>query len=283
MKHVDILRWGIRERNTDVSVIDFPVSKFPLQFADPKIQSVVKGDRGVSIVRTDSNQIITNAGSDYQLVPHREVLAAVESMFEANSLKYELYDIHTGGTKGNRMYVNYILPSYRFKVEDDEYMPFVQVQNSYDKFILFGLVTGLYRTACWNGNLWGTREMQFTTKKHVSTNISLSDIAWDIDKWIQNLGMAESQLERLRKEPLSETTIEDVLKKILPQEKDQAAFKHFKLLEEYVAELGNNKYALFNALTAYATHGMSNPELCKNYDKARQVQMKVTNVFLQPA
>ena len=41
--------------------------------------------------------------------------------------------------------------------------------------------------------------------------------------------------------------------------------------------------ALFNALTAYATHGMSDSALCKNYDKARRVQMKITSVFLQPA
>jgi hypothetical protein len=75
---------------------------------------------GVAVVRTDTKEIITHAGSDYQLVPHMQVLTAVESMLEANGLKYELFDIHTGGTKGNRMYVDYILPKYKVAVEGDK-------------------------------------------------------------------------------------------------------------------------------------------------------------------
>ena len=272
-----------RIRKTDKSIIDFPVSKFDLRFVDEKMQKVAKGDCGVAVVRTDTKEIITHAGSEYQLVPHMKVLTAVEAMFEANGLEYDLFDIHTGGTKGNRMYVDYILPKHKIEVQGDDYTPFVQVQNSYDKFILFGLVTGLYRTACVNGVLMGMRNMQFLTKKHVEGNISLKDIAWNIDDWILNLKITQKQLSKLFKAPLSKTTYEDVIKEILNKEKDQTIFAETKLLETYKKEFGNTEYALFNALTAYATHTMDDIEVCKNHDKARAIQMKIAKHFLQPA
>jgi len=276
----DILRWSVRERTPDKSLISFPVVKQPLQFCDPPFENVVRGDRGVGIVRTDTQQLITTASSDYALIPHTEVCAAIEAMFEANGLQYELYDVYTGGSKGNRMYVNYTLPQYGFDVDGDTYIPFVQAQNSYDRFILLGLVTGIYRTACWNGNLWGTRGMQFTLKKHVVGNITLTDLAWNIDSWGQNLGIARINLQRLLREPLSETTVEAVLAEIFAKQKDRKNIAQLQLVEKYVAEVGNNMYALFNACTDYATHVMSDSRVCKNYDKARKLQMAISDVFV---
>jgi hypothetical protein len=277
---LDILRWNIRKRQTDLSVIEFPVGKFPLEFVDPKMRKAVKQQPGVGVVRKDTNELITIAGADYQLVEHGHIIAAVTSMFKANKIRHELYDVHTGGSKGNRMYANYILPAYSFKVGKDKFHPFVQVQNSYDKFILFGLVTGLYREACWNGNLWGTRDMQFLSKKHISENIALEDIAWNIDSWVKSLGVAEDAIKDMMKQPLSKTTYEEILKAVLPKPKDQGIFADFKLYDISVEEFGKNKYALFNALTAYATHAMAQEAVCKNYDKARQVQMAITKQFI---
>jgi hypothetical protein len=216
-------------------------------------------------------------------VKHTDALAAVESMFDANGIKYELYDIHCGGSKGNRMYVNFTLPQHKFAIGKEDFFPFVQLQNSYDKFIEFGLVTGLYRVACWNGNLWGTRDMQFMSKKHVSENISLTDIAWNIDTWVNQLGVAQDQIKRLIKEKLNPKTVDKIISKVLDKKKDQKIFSDLGLLASHVNEFGMTRYALFNALTAYATHVMSDPNVCKNHDKARDVQMAITDQFLVPA
>ncbi len=270
-----------RYRCTDKSTVDFPVSKIPLRFVDDKYERQVSGDRGICVVRTDKKEVICHASSEYQLVPHIQILSSVEAMFEANGLEYELFDIHSGGTKGNRMYVDYILPKHKFDINGDKYTPFVQVQNSYDKFILFGLITGVYRMACTNGVLLGARNMQFLTKKHLSENISLKDIAWNIDDWIQNLKITRKQISVLLKEKLSKTTYDDIMKKILTKEKDQEKFAEEKLYQQYIKEFGENQYALFNALTAYATHTLSDEEFCKNHDKARNIQMRISKHFLQ--
>ncbi len=271
-----------RNRCTDKSIVDFPVTTYPLRIIDEKQEKLIKGDRGVCVVRSDTKEVICRGSSEYQLVPHIQILSSIEAMFEANNLEYQIFDIHTGGTKGNRMYVDYILPAHKFDIDGDKYTPFVQVQNSYDKLILFGLVTGVYRTACTNGLLLGLRDTQFMTKKHLGENISLKDISWDIDGWIQNLGIARAQIANLLKKKLSKTTYEDILKRVLNKEKDQKKFEEEKLYKMYSKEFGDNQYALFNALTHYATHTLDDVEFCKNHDKARAIQLGISKVLLQP-
>lgn len=276
-KQIDILRWGIRERNTDKSRISYPVNLFPLTFKDPEIASKISGDPGVCVVRSDSNQIICHASSDYQLVPHNDILSIVEETFKVNNIPFELYDIHTGGGKYNKMYANYILPKYTFNVEGDSFTPFIQVYNSYDKSLLFGSITGLYRNACWNGNLWGTKDMQLIRSKHVGNKIDLFNVFISMDKWVEGLGIAKFNLQKLLHQQLSSTTIEDVINSIFATKRDRKLIVESDLISSSITEFGDNRYALFNAVTNYATHKL--PLLTSNYDWSFEIQKKITSIF----
>lgn len=274
----DILRWGIRDRVTDKSVISYPVNAYPMRFIDDAAEKLYQGSRGVGIVRDDNNTIICHAGSDYQLLKHADVLELVEATFQANSLEYELYDINTGGVRQNRMYANYILPSYKFSIEGDEYMPFVQVYNSYDKTLLFGSITGLYRTACWNGNLWGIKDSQLIRAKHVGANIDLGSVALSINDWAETIGIARNNLEKLIHKTITDKPIEEVAGKIFRAQRDVKAFVESELLVDAIKQFGSTDYALFNAFTNYTTHKMS--QLTTSYDWVMKAQKKITDVFL---
>jgi len=276
-KQNDILRWGVRERNTDKSRISYPVELFPLTFKDAGVASKISGDPGVCVVRTDSNQIICHASEDYQLVPHNDILSIVEETFKVNNILFELYDIHTGGGKYNKMYANYILSEYTFEIEGDSFTPFIQVYNSYDKSLLFGSITGLYRKACWNGNLWGTRDMQLIRSKHVGNKIDLFNVFTSMDKWVEGLGIAKFNLQKLLHQQLSSTVIEDVINSIFATKRDRKLIVESDLISNSITEFGDNRYALFNAVTNYATHKL--PLLTTNYDWSFEIQKKITSIF----
>jgi len=279
---LDILRWSVRPRQTDTSKVMFPVTKQKVIFWDPLLESTVNGDRGAAIIREDQSKILSHVSSNYQLVPHSTVLATVDAVLQAHNIDFEIYDVHTGGNYGASMYVNYLLKEFAFDIEGDKFTPFIQVYNSYDKLLSFGTITGVYRDACWNGNLWGTRDMQLIKNKHVGAAIDLAELGehleFRLETWRELLHAEAVKVGRLLHEELSETFIEDFLAKILENKRDRAKIVDLGLIESHRREFGDNKYALFNAATAYATHIL--PTYRTAYDNIQRVQKAITNFFL---
>jgi len=275
-----------RKTNTEKSVVTYPVQKLPLNFRDvtlateqatKEFQGIYKGDLGCAIVRDDNKRVITITSSDYQLVPHADVINAVEAVFDINKWKYQLYDINTGGRRGNKMYVTYHLPQYKFEVgKGDAMIPYVQVYNSYDKSLLFGAAVGLFRQICSNG-LVTTTKTQSLKMRHSKENITLSDVALEVEAFLAEIGLAKEKLVIMSKEKISDTTIEKLLPKIFKRERDQKKVKESGILEDNFDALGKTKYAFMNACTAYATHIM--PTYSENYDHEFEIQGKISRLF----
>lgn len=278
-EQLNVLRFGERKRITDKAAISYPVELHPMKFAEESIESSVNGDRGLGVVRADTNRLICHAGSDYQLVLHEDVLRLVEATFTANSMNFELYDLHQGGVRQNRMFANYIMPEHKFDIEGDEYKPFVQVCNSYDKTLLFRSLTGLYRVKCSNGNLLGMKDTQLISAKHVGKNIDLGDIAFDMNNWLETLEITKTKLKKLLHTPLPETPIKEIAASIFKAKRDSEMFVQSQLVADAVKEFGDNSYALFNAFTNYATHKL--PNFTTSSDWVLLAQKKITNVFFE--
>jgi len=275
-----------RRTNTDKSKVIYPVQKIPLNFRDTKLatkqaakgfQGIYSGDLGCSIVRDDTKKVITITSSDYQLVPHEDILNAVEAVFDINKWKYQLYDINVGGRRGNKMYVTYHLPQYKFDAADgDTMIPFIQCYNSYDKSLLFGAAVGLFRVVCSNGLVVKTKT-QSLQMRHFKENISLSDVALDIETMLEEVGMAKKKLQILVKEEISDKTIEELLPKIFKRDRDQKHMKESGILKDHFKALGKTKYAFLNACTAYATHIL--PTYSENYDHEFEIQGKLSRLL----
>ena len=272
-----------RERVLDKSSVVYPVEKLPLNFKDVELateqaqKGVYDGDLGCAIVRNDKNQIISTVSSDYQLVPHEDIINAVEGIFEANKWDYSLWDVRTGGRRGNKMYLRYHLPHYSFDVkEGDSLVPYIQIYNSYDKSLLFGASAGLFRLTCSNGAMIRAKS-QSLHARHYLNNINVIDIAFSIEAMMEEVGMAKAKLQIMVKEAISDVTIEELLPKIFKRERDVKKIKELGLLEDYFTEMGKNKYAFFNACTAYATHEL--PKHSGNYDHEFEVQNKISKIF----
>ena len=272
-----------RERVFNKSSVVFPVEKLPLNFKDVALATeqaqvgVYKGDLGCAIVRNDDNRIISTVSSSYQLVPHEDIINAVEAVFEINKWDYSLWDVRTGGRCGNKMYLRYHLPHYSFDVkEGDSLVPYVQIYNSYDRSLLFGASVGLFRLTCSNGAMIRAKS-QSLHARHYLDNIDVVKVALDIEKMMEEVGMAKTKLQIMIKEEISDVTIEELLPKIFRRERDIKNIKELGLLEDHFTEMGKTTYAFFNACTAYATHEL--PKHSGNYDHEFEVQGKIARIF----
>lgn len=277
-KRLEILKEGKRHRVVSKEHIAYPVNIYPLKFVDPNT-SHIKGDVGVSVVREDTFDIICHAGSNYQLVKHIDVLSVVESVFDANGVTYELFDIHTGGFKGNKMYVDYLFPNNQFTVEGDAYIPFVQIRNSYDKSLLFSSKLGFYRLACLNILTLTINSPVFSRLKHVGTNINLDSTAINLNSWFETTFKYREQLVQLLHSSLDEAFMEETINKVFLAKRDKVLIKESNFIQIHKTEFGNTKYALLNALTNYVTHKYSN--FTDNYDWQDILHQRIFNAFFK--
>jgi hypothetical protein len=268
-----------RQRQINLQSLFFPVVKEPLQFVSKEARANIEGDCGIAVVRGDTGHIIQTASTDYNLVLHEDIINMVEAVFKANKVEFQVHDVFTGGIQGNKMFVNYTLPGYKMKINGEEYIPFVQFQNSYDKSALFKNLSGLYRLVCSNGLVRFHSRKTLIKARHYGNTIDLSKIAFNLDEWLVEMDITKFKLEELVKKPITkEVSIEDLTKKIFQKKKDVKAFMESNLVPAYIEELGNNQYALMNAYTDFTTHVLSSR--MKNFDRVAKSFAAIENIFL---
>lgn len=273
-----------RNTITDKSILTFPVHKERLQFMSEAARERFEGDCGLAIVRGDTREIVkAGLSSNYNLIPHADVINMVEAVFQANSLDFQVHDIYTGGTRGNKMFLHYTLPDYKIEIAEEEYIPFVQVQNSYDKSSLFKAITGLYRVVCSNGLIRYHSKTTLISAKHFGETVDLSKIAFNLDGWLEDLNVTKFKLEELLARPNhympgNNTLREDFVEKIFSRKKDIDGFLESGLVEKYSEELGQNQYALINAFTEYITHNLSSR--MSNFDHVAKSYLELEKIFL---
>jgi len=271
-------------RCLDIESQYFNVSKCPLVIDSEYYKNLVDDTiLGHAIVRTDTNEILSRVSNKYAVITHKEVITFAEKLFNNFKLKYSIFDINTGGYNSNRLYVNYLISDmdYTIKCNDntDIYTPFIQVTNSYDADMRFNLRLGLYRLRCHNYGLLSTKQSTLCVKRHTRNKVSLYDINLDVEKWKQANKLYINQLYRLSNMKLDRIKALALLRKLISKP-DFNKFNIFDLLTVYTNELGNNYYALYNALTAFYTHIHSNSNAIHVYENGLKVQQHISDKFL---
>ena len=273
-----------RLRITDKSAVVYPVAMLPLNFQDTKLAKEqlsgtgYKGDPGCAIVRNDDRSIIYNVSSDYQLIPHKQIIEAVETQFNANKWNYELYDVHVGGRRGNKMYLRYHLPEDGGRMAREYNIPYVLVYNSYDKSLLFGAAVGLYRVRCMSTSMI-TPKSKALRMRHFRENIDTVKVAMDIEMMLDEVGAAKKELKVIYKSKISDKEVEALLPRIFKRKRDVNKIKELGILEDFFEEQGKTRYAFYNACNAYATHKI--PDFSKNYDHEFEVHRKIARIFFK--
>jgi hypothetical protein len=260
-------RFGIKKRHINIDYFTVPeVYEIPLElnreacaFLWRKEEDVTKllsfnSLLGKALVQLDPPNLISIVSKDYKHISHKDIISNVEEALKSSGIDFELYDINEGGKNKNRLYINYVLPSYRFKIDKDEWIPFIQVYNCYDKFLSYGLLTGLYRVSSESALIVFDKKL-LASRRHVRGKIEIREDMINIERWISKIGELRRSLQSLTQEKVVDKFVAyNIIKKVFKFKKYRKYFKESDILKTNIKMYGNTYYAYLISLMEYSTH-----------------------------
>uniref|UniRef100_A0A7C3WVD9 Uncharacterized protein n=1 Tax=Dictyoglomus turgidum TaxID=513050 RepID=A0A7C3WVD9_9BACT len=235
-----------------------------------------------SLLENPTADVLTIVSSNYKVILHKDFVETVENTLFKEGLKYEVYDINEGGKNNNRLFINYILPSYKFSIRNDTWVPFVQGYNCYDKFMSYGLGIGLYNLNYESAFLISGNVLTYK-KKHVKrSGVNLEFDMIKVSEWISSIGKVRRALGLLYESSLN--TQEDVvflIKGVLGNRKHFNIFQSNHIFERFVVEYGFTYYSLLLSLMYYVTHAYFFILKKRSYDESRNKQLLLYNKFIK--
>ncbi len=214
------------------------------------------------IVRTDTNEVLGVHGSKYRAIKHDDV---VNSIFDAISSaniskdfthKIEVFD------NGAKMRGTIDFDDLVIAPALNDHIKFqIIFFNSYDGSWSFGQQAQGLRLWCLNGCT--TPDTVAKTMAKHTTNVNVTASASKIEAGVDSFFNSKSKYQQWMQEKLEHETAERFFKATLakvktPQTKDKWNNKQLDSLMSYWRKesrvLGNNKWALYNACTYWATH-----------------------------
>lgn len=239
----------------------------------------LKGKLGKVLVRVDTGEIITTVSNNYYLLTHEKFLDNVEEIMRLNGIEFELFDVNIGGKNNNRIYVNYLLPSYKFDVDGEVFIPFIQAYNCYDKFLSYGLLTGIYREDTESAFLVFNKSI-LVSRRHSREKLELTEDMVDVRGWISKLTELRRKVKDLKSKQVSEYDSFLVIGSVLKARRHRDLFIKHKLQSREEDKFGKNYFSLLLSLMYYSTHGLYNSSRIRPYDLSRYSQIKIHEIFL---
>lgn len=281
-------------RNTDIKDVVFPVEMRDLYYEGvpyedaPSQSSLFGGKRAVpvpshkAVVDVERGRALGVVGKAYRLLTNAEALeiakAAFAQYFESvEPDSFEVYDIVMPKTR-SFCHIDLINRHYRVdQWEQDTWLPYLRVTNSYNGSRALRLELGFVRRACSNGMIFSKETVAVRvshTKEDLGRNLDVQ-----IEGRIARLKELEAEfvdyLTRIRASRVPRLYALPIIAKSLglrfqpdhendaTRERERAKLKRFKvdaneLVDRYYGELGPHAYAVFNAATDYASH-LSSP------------------------
>lgn len=278
-------------RNTDLSTILFPVELRPVGYIpsgpDAKSSPEESGEESdpeafesinqyKAVVRGDNGTVFAVVSSRYELLHNSRALdlgkKAFEHLFpEASAADFIVFDLHSTKT-GSACHIDLIHKTYSSDVwEQETWLPFLRVSNSYNRSRALGFDFGFVRKLCSNGVIFRKETIQarfYHTKGELEVDLAQ-------DKSFLRLKELESQfaahMKGLREATVDGQYLLPLSIFLLGLDFDLGASNPRKngeerkrlsdvvdslngLIANYVGELGNSAYTAMNAATDLATH-----------------------------
>jgi hypothetical protein len=221
-----------------------------------------------AVIYADTKEYIATVGSTYRLISNEETIlpfatALIESNMDLTGMVFKA----SQNKAQSRSLMTFILPSYEVATSknDTTQLQFV-LRNSYDGSWKFQLDAGGFRLACANGQVIGDY-MNMFNNMHTSgfTITSMVDRLHHAINVFSDMGRYWLELQDIK------LSSDDAMKHILTflgkapktmaeqlamlsSSRAKSIIKIVALYEKYVAELGDNAFALYNTMTDYASH-----------------------------
>lgn len=247
----------------------FPVESQPVF---DRFGNAIQGSQAV--VRTDTNEVLGVHGSRYRILSHDDVVnSLMDAAREANIASD--YQLKTSIADGGRKLRGEIL--FKDLVVEPAVGDFVQFRisffNSYDASWSFSQAADGLRLWCLNGCTTpiGTGRTMFKHTQSVSVEGSASKIITGAQTFMENRELWQSWMTTTVTDRMAEVFFKQTIAKA-PTRQTLKFKTNEKQLENLLGiwakekgELGSNKWALYNAMTYWASHtnDLKNPEVAR--------------------
>jgi hypothetical protein len=258
-------------RKTDLGKVLFRVEMRPLHFLGDDDRPVILGSHR-AVINTETGDHLGVVGSGYRLVTNEEALKfarqCASELFGAAHSNLEIFNIYTP-PRPNFCRIDLIHKGYEVNVFRQEvYLPFLRLTNSYNARRALRFEIGYCRKLCLNGVIFESEVIEFRfphSRERIGETLSFKLGKKRMEAVREKFG---AQAERLLSYGVDKDVAVPLFFKAmhLPLPKssddycDRAAelFDPLKttaeaLVKKYEAEIGANAYALFNALTDFAS------------------------------
>jgi hypothetical protein len=245
----------------------------PIHFLNAQnIQVPVKSHSVV--VNKRNGEPVGVVGSGYRLVTNEEAIryamdCAVQLFGTDKSAELEVFNVYAPYSAGS-CHIDLIHKGFKVNIMKNEvYLPFVRVTNSYNATRALRFDVGYCQIICLNGAIFEAEAIQFKfihSHKAIQTRLDFRVEKGKLDKLRK---MFETNAEKLYDYPIPDGMGVPLFFKALnlplpkPQEdrsrEKQECFESLKneairLIETYFTSLGKNAYAIFSAVTDFASH-----------------------------
>jgi len=221
-----------------------------------------------AIVFSDTNKYIAIVGANYNVVQNEEIYTTMAKALVKSKLKLDGLMVRASNS-GNyaRSLVEIKFPEYQVEVGNGDFTQLSTVmRNSYDGSWKHQLDTGGFRMVCANGQVIGDFQSIFA-KRHIS-NFSMPDMATYLINSVENFADMGKRWVAMTGQPLTEAQAIDLLLSFIGRSTDDEEqklqwldSKRARNVQAIVAgwrenshSLGSNMWALYNTMTAHATH-----------------------------
>jgi hypothetical protein len=269
----------------DYGDAEFDVRRLQLYYyGDSRMNNV---DSHVALIRENTDQVLSIVGSKYRPVTHQEAFKTAEDVIMRSDLNLEGIDRHTAVShNGARAYSTWTLPEHRVTLrKDDDVALQISARNSYDGSWSFVVEVGGYRFICLNMQVFAnnfaihkSNHTQGLNLDSIASKLSEAIKVYDkeTDMWkdlvdtnvnnyqamevlasLANCKVAESMIKNMIIDPdyrRLNAPIDILYEPDVVRNKTLKSLYHQWLLER--KQLGTTGWALYNAMTNWATHAV---------------------------
>ena len=264
-------------RNTNISELLFPVETKPIFLENQR--NPIHGFKAVNGKFAEGSEAIFSIVSDnYKLITNQDAyemgIEIHSRLFpNATSDSFEVFNIIASKTKGS-CHIDIIDKNYKLNILKTEvYVPFVRIQNSYNKTLPLKFQIGFCRKLCNNGVIFEANlvSISMAHNKHLFRNydfmnINVSQLKEFENDFIQKTKIStETEIPRKYFLPLAAKVLNrnfDLAEKdkykqeIIKEKLNEFATVIENYTDKYIRieNMGENAYAFFNVITDYASN-----------------------------
>lgn len=249
------------------SKFDYKVEQTPL-FANGK-QTRFRGN-----VRTDTGECLGVVTEQYSVMQNEDLFGSVEELFKNRNLGvFKRREIVTGG--GSRVRGIYTFSEQGIKVQKDDILFQLTIQNSFDGSLRVAFKAGLFRLVCSNGATSPVGGLVNLTKKHTDA-LSLDFAGEALDACVANFHRSADRLDAMARRNISQADGRKLLNGLVKakaiSERQSNEVEQVWNNPTYREDESRTVYNLWNAVTQTTTRVAGN-----RFELADRIETEVTN------